>query len=155
MKKLLIALTLVAGTAATPIALSHLDSTAFHQSYRQSVFALMGANFGPMTSMIKGEIPWNDAMFQGWANDLASVTKLDIGRGFPEGSDGGQTRAKPGIWKNWEDFESKTEDLRTEAEALAVVAASGDKKAILQQFQKTGGSCKSCHDDYKSKDYLN
>lgn len=155
MKKLFLALTLVAGTAATPVALSHLDSTAFHVSYRQSVFALLGANFGPMTSMIKGEIPWNDTMFQGWANDLAKVSELDVGRGFPEGSQGGQTRAKPGIWSNWEDFEAKLGDLREQSAALAVIAAGGDKKAILQQFQKTGGSCKSCHDDYKSKDYLN
>ena len=38
---------------------------------------------------------------------------------------------------------------------MAVVAASGNKKAILQQFQKTGGACKNCHDEYKFKDYLN
>ncbi len=38
---------------------------------------------------------------------------------------------------------------------MAEVAGGGNKKAILKQFQKTGGACKACHDEYKSKDYLN
>ena len=93
MKKALSLTALLVGLAATPAAVSHLDPAAFNQSYRQSVFALMGANFGPMTSMIKGEMPWNDAMFQAFAEDLAKVTELNIDRGFPANSKGGLTRA--------------------------------------------------------------
>ena len=83
MKFSIAALALVAGIAAAPSALSHLDSTAFNQSYRQSLFALLGANFGPMTSMVKGEMPWDQARFIGWSDDLAEVAQLDIMRGFP------------------------------------------------------------------------
>ncbi len=155
MKKLFAVLVLLSGLSATPVALSHLDVAAFNQSYRQSLFALMGANFGPMTSMIKGEMPWDDAAFQSYANELAVVSTLDMMRGFPPGSEVGQTRARPAIWKNMADFQSKADALRVEAEKLALVASTGDKRAILQQFQKTGGTCKACHDDYKSKDYLN
>jgi cytochrome c556 len=155
MKKALIVAALTAGVSAAPVALSHLDPTQFNLSYRQSLFALMGANFGPMSSMIKGEIPWDDALFQGWSKDLASVTTLDAARGFPAGSDGGRTRAKPNLWENMDDFNAKMDSLREEAAKMAVVAGSGDKQAILQQFQKTGGACKSCHDEYKAKDYLN
>ena len=75
-------------------------------------------------------------------------------RGFPPGSEGGKTRAKPGIWKNTADFEAKVADLRRESVLMLEVARSGDKKAIMKQFQKTGGTCKACHDEYKSKDYL-
>ncbi len=155
MKKLIARLIVLSGLTATPGALSHLDLTAFNLSYRQSLFAIMGANFGPMSSMIKGEMQWNDTAFQAYARDLASVTKLDLVRGFPVGSDTGQTRAKPGIWDNMQDFQEKLEDLRAESEKLALVTTSGDKRAILKQFQKTGGACKNCHDDYKSKNYLN
>ena len=155
MKKQLCVIGLILGLGGAPIALSHLDNTAFVLSYRQSQFAILGGTFGPMSSMIKGEIPWDDAKFRGWANDLATATQLDFMRSFPPGSDGGRTRAKPGIWDNMEDFESKMNDLKTEAQTMAEVAAGDDKKAILQQFQKTGGTCKACHDDYKSKDYLN
>ena len=155
MKKQFAVLVLLAGLVTAPVALSHLESTAFYQSYRQSAFAIIGANFGPMRSMIKGEMPWDDAMFQGFAKDLATATQLDIARGFPAGTETGRTRAKPNLWENMDDFKSKLADLERESDKLAVVAASGNKKAILQQFQKTGGTCKNCHDEYKSKDYLN
>ena len=155
MKKRIAIAGLVAGLAAAPLALSHLDSTKFHQSYRQSVFAILGANFGPMSSMIKGEMPWDATTFARMASDLANASTLDVARGFAPGTDGGKTRAKPELWKNMDDFNTKWAALGEESEKLAVVAASGDRKAILQQFQKTGGTCKSCHDDYKSKDYLN
>ena len=155
MKKFFIVFSLITGLGVTPVVLSHLDSTAFHLSYRQSAFALLGANFGPMTSMIKGEMPWNDKMFQGFADDLARASKLDFSRGFPPGTEGGRTRAKPQLWENKDDFEEKLADLREEAEKMALVAATRDKRAILRQFQKTGGACKGCHDEYKSKEYLN
>lgn len=153
--KTLASLALVAGIGAAPLALSHLEPDAFNQSYRQSLFAILGANFGPMSSMVKGEIPWDDQRFKGFADDLATATTLDYLRGFPEGSDGGKTRAKPEIWSNKADFESKLNDLRSEAQKLSEVAGSGDQKAIVAQFQATGGACKACHDEYKSKDYLN
>lgn len=155
MKKLFTAVVLLSGLAATPTALSHLDMSAFSLSYRQSLFAVMGANFGPMSSMIKGEMPWDDAAFQGYASDLATAASLDLMRGFPTGSDQGQTRARPEIWQNLDDFQSKIDTLREESEKLALVATTADKRAILKQFQKTGGTCKNCHDDYKSKNYLN
>ncbi len=154
MKKTLTAAALVAGLAATPAALSHLENTAFNQSYRQSLFALLGANLGPMSSMMKGEIPWNQEQFISWAEDLSKASSLDIMRGFPPGSEGGKTRAKPGIWKNTADFEAKVADLRRETVLMVEVAQAGDKKDIMKQFQKTAGTCKACHDDYKSKDYL-
>jgi cytochrome c556 len=155
LKKLFVAVVLLSGLAATPVALSHLDVTAFSLSYRQSLFAVLGANFGPMSSMIKGELPWNDEAFQGYANDLATAASLDLMRGFPPGSDQGQTRARPEIWQNLDDFQSKLNTMREQSEKLALVTTTGDKRAILKQFQKTGGTCKNCHDDYKSKDYMN
>jgi cytochrome c556 len=154
MKSRIAALALVAGIAAAPAALSHLDSTAFPQSYRQSLFALLGANFGPMSSMVKGEMPWDQERFIGWSGDLAKVAELDIMRGFPAGSGTGRTRAKAEIWDNLEDFESKIADLRRETELMAEVARNGDRKELMKQYQKTGGACKACHDEYKSKDYL-
>jgi cytochrome c556 len=154
MKFRIAVLALIAGIAAAPSALSHLDSTAFNQSYRQSLFALLGANFGPMASMVKGEMPWDEARFIGWSGDLAKVAELDIMRGFPAGSGVGRTRAKSEIWDNLEDFEAKIADLRKETALMADVARNGDRRELIKQFQRTGGTCKACHDEYKSKDYL-
>jgi len=154
MKNKIAIILLIAWLGSAPMALSHLDSTAFYQSYRQSLLALLGANFGPMESMLKGEMPWNETMFIHWSEDLARVAQLDIMRGFPAGSDTGRTRAKSTIWDNIDDFESKIADLRRETTLMAEVAANGNKQAFLKQFQITGGTCKACHDEYKSKKYL-
>ena len=118
-------------------------------------FTLVALNFGPMAAMVKGEIPWNQGAFEHYANDMVTVISLDFTRGFPEGSHTGKTRAKPDIWENMADFESKFDDLKSAANALQEAAASGDKEAIVEKFKATGGACKACHDDYKAKDYLN
>ncbi|MEQ9463223.1 MAG: cytochrome c [Haliea sp.] len=143
-----------AALAISPLALSHLDENEFHQSYRQSYFALLGANFGPIGAMVKGEMPWNQEQLQGFANDFAAVSTLNILRGFPEGSEKGTTRAQPEIWSNMEDFASKFDTLKAEAATLQTTVAGGDRGAIAQQVGAVGQACKACHDEYKSKDYL-
>jgi cytochrome c556 len=91
----------------------------------------------------------------GYADQLAALTTLDVMRGFAGGSDKGTTRAKPEIWENKADFESKMNDLTKAVNALQIVANEGtDRKAIAEQVGATGKACKACHDDYKSKDYL-
>jgi cytochrome c556 len=154
-RTVLLAMATAGVVSLSPLALSHFDDKAVPQSYRQSFFAMVATNFGPMVAMVKGEMPWDQDQMQGYANDLATLTTLDILRGFPEGSDKGQTRAKPEIWQNKADFESKMNDLASAAAALQKAAAGGDKKQIAQQVGATGKACKACHDEYKSKEYLN
>ena len=135
-------------------AVAHIERSEPIQSLRQSYFALVGMTFGPMADMVKGKIDWDDATFQRWANDLAAVSTFQVERGFAPGSEEGKTRAKPEIWLDMEDFSEKLANFRQEAAALSEVAMSGDRAAIGEQLGKTGGTCKACHDDYKSKDYL-
>jgi cytochrome c556 len=154
-QKFLLTMTAVAGLALSPWAISHLDDTQIPQSYRQSWFMMIGANFGPMVSMVKGEIPWQENQMAAYADQLAALATLDVMRGFVDGSDKGKTRAKPEIWENNADFRAKLKDLQTATDALQAVAEQGtDRKAIAEQVAATGKVCKACHDEYKSKDYL-
>ena len=148
------ALASVAVLSLSPLAFSHLDENEFHQSYRQSYFALLGANFGPIGAMVKGEMPWNQEQLQGFADDMNAVASLNLLRGFPEGSDKGTTRAQPEIWENSEDFAQKHSDMQSAVKELASVVEGGDRAAIAQQVGAVGQTCKACHDEYKSKDYL-
>ena len=97
-RKHLLAAAAASSLILAPLALAHLNDKEVQQSYRQSWFAMVALNFGPMASTVKGEIPWNDEMMQGWAKDLSTLTTLNVMRGFGEGSDKGTTRAKPEIW---------------------------------------------------------
>jgi cytochrome c556 len=135
-------------------AMSHFDDQQMPQSYRQSYFALLASNFGPMVASVKGEIPWNQTRMENWANDLAALSTLDIMRGFVDGSDKGTTRAKPEIWENKADFTSKMDTLHEELATLQTVTAGGDREAISKQVGAAGKACKSCHDDYKAENHL-
>lgn len=143
-----------AALIGTPVALSHMVKDEPLQSYRQSYFYLLAANFGPIGDMLKGKRPWDEAQLQAFANDLASVAGADVTRAFAPGSDKGTTRARPEIWENMDDFKAKFSDLQEAAMALKAAAASGEKSAVGAAANELGGACKACHDEYKSKDYL-
>ena len=66
------------------------------QSYRLSYFTLIAMNFGSFGAMVKGEMPWDDAMLQTFAKELGALASMDMSRTFGPGTDKGTTRAKPG-----------------------------------------------------------
>lgn len=62
----------------------------------------------------------------------------------------GKTRAKPEIWKTWNDFYSRTQTLAKLAGALEVAAATGDKAKIGAAFKTLGKQgCGGCHKAYR------
>lgn len=145
---------LATALVTAPAVLAHSVKDEPQQSYRQSIFAIIAANFGPIAAMVKGDIPWDQDAMEGYADDLEDIVELDLLRGFAPGSEKGTTRAKPEIWDNMDDFASKLEDLRDAAKALEKAVDSEDRKAIASAVRDTGGACKACHDEYQAKNYL-
>jgi len=135
-------------TAVTALAVK--PEAAIH--YRQSVYTMIGWNFMPMVDMIKNKSPWDNAEFAKHADRIAFLAPQLL-EGFPEGSDkGAETEAKPDIWKNMDDFKSKMSDLVRETKNLSDVAKAGDEAKTREQFKKTAGACKSCHDKYRKEE---
>ena len=118
--------------------------------YRQGVYRVMGWNFGPMAAMAKDEKPYDAAAFARHAEIVAFMSKLPI-EGFIPGSDKGETKAKPEIWSDMDDFKAKLEKMQNEAAKLAEVAKGGDFNAVKAQLGETGKACKACHDKYRNK----
>ena len=118
--------------------------------YRQSAMFLVGQNFGPLAAMAQNKIPYDkDAAIQ-YAGIVAFVSKLPL-RGFQPGTDRGETKAKPEIWENMDDFKAKLEKMQEETAKLAEVAQSGEFNALKAQVGETGKACKACHDKYRNK----
>lgn len=117
--------------------------------YRQAAMTVVGGNFKPMGAMVKGELPFDAAVFARHASDLAAVAGIDMLRAFPEDSEGEGSDAKGEIWLDWADFKAKMEAMQRETAALAKVAAGSDSGAIKEQFAKTAKTCKDCHKAYK------
>jgi len=154
MARIRLAAAAAAVTLLSSLAVAHFDDQQMPQSYRQSYFALLAANFGPMAATVKGEVPWNQQAMEGWAHDLAALSTLNVMRGFADGSEKGTTRAKPEIWQNRADFESKLKDLDEALVALQKTTAGGDRQAIAEAVGTAGKACKACHDEYKAENYL-
>ena len=118
--------------------------------YRQAMMDLVYANFGPVGAMVKGDIPWDDVRVAGYGKDLKAIAGLNAMRGWPAGSEGGESL--PEIWSDMGEFQKKMEAFQAEAAKFGDVAASGDREAIKAQFGATGKTCKSCHDAFKKDD---
>jgi cytochrome c556 len=140
----------VACTASVTAVAAVKPSTAIH--YRQGVYHVIGWNFGPLADMVRGKTPFDAAEFARRAERIAFMAPQLL-EGFPPGSgSGAETRAKPAIWTNFDDFKSKMGDLVDASRKLADVAKSGDEAAMKAQFKVTAGACKACHDKYREQE---
>jgi cytochrome c556 len=118
--------------------------------YRRSAMYLVGANFGPLAAMAQGKRPYDKDAAIKHANIVAFVSKLPL-EGFVPGTDTGETKAKPEIWQDMDDFKAKMDKMNQETAKLSQVAQSGDFEAVKAQVGETGKACKACHDKYKNK----
>lgn len=118
--------------------------------YRKAVFTVMGTHFARIGAMVQGKAPFDAKLAAENAELVASLSKLPWAA-FGEGTDLGDTKAKPEIWKDQAKFKAAAEKMQLEASKLAQAAQTGKEDAIKAAFSATGGSCKACHDDFRSK----
>jgi cytochrome c556 len=118
--------------------------------YRKSALFVMGTNFGPLAAMAKGERPYDKDAAIRYAGIVEFMSKLPWDA-FAPGTEQGDTKAKPEIWLEMEDFRTKSDKMQTEVAKLAQVAKSGDFNALKAQVGETGKACKACHDKFRNK----
>lgn len=118
--------------------------------YRKSAFTLMGAHFGRIGAMAQGKAPFDAKVAAENADLLVTLGKLPW-TAFGEGTDKGDTRAKPEIWKEQAKFREGADKLQEELQKLSVAAKSGNLDAIKTSLGAAGQTCKACHDNYRSK----
>lgn len=72
---------------------------------------------------------------------------------FPAGTgpDIGKTGAKPAIWQDPKDFAAKLTAFQRAAGAFNAAANTGNLDAIHARYADLGGTCKACHDKYRSE----
>jgi len=70
---------------------------------------------------------------------------------FVEGSDKGDTKAKPEIWKEPSKFKEAQEKFNNEILKLNVAAKSGKLEDLKTATAAVGGACKNCHDNFREK----
>lgn len=118
--------------------------------YRQSALFILGQNFAPLAAMAQGKMPYDKDAAAAHAAIVEYMSRLPWDR-FGPGTERGNTKAKPEIWSNLDDFKAKTDKMQSEVGKLAQVAKTGDFNALRAQVGETGKACKACHDDYRNK----
>ena len=68
---------------------------------------------------------------------------------FGEGTDKGDTRAKPEIWKEAAKYKEAADKMQAEIVKLNTAAKAGNIDALKVAFGPAAASCKACHDNFR------
>lgn len=120
---------------------------------RQGQFRLMALNLSYLGAVAKGEAEYNAERAQAAADNLVTVSNINQGFNWPEGSsqlDIANTRAKPEIWENLDDVIAKWQDFGSAAQKMQSAAGEGPDE-IRAAIGAVGGTCKACHERYRAE----
>jgi cytochrome c556 len=155
MKRLLYSLTVsaaaLAGLGAALPAAAQFAKPEDAIKYRQSVMTVIGTHFGRIGAVVQGKAPYDAKTTAENASVVLAMSTLPFSA-FGEGTDkGGNTKAKPEIWKEADKFQAAAKDMQAQVVKLDAAARSGNLDAIKAAFGDTGKACKACHDNYREK----
>lgn len=116
--------------------------------YRKSVMTVLGNHFGRIGAMANGRVPFDAKVAADNAALVETLSKLPF-VAFMEGTDKGETRAKPDIWTDPAKFKQSAEKMQTEVAKLSAAARTGSLDSVKEAFGAAGESCKACHDTFR------
>jgi len=148
MKKVMWAAAAVAGLMTTLPAAAQFARPDDAIKYRKSAFIVMSHHFGRIGAMVQGKTPFDPKVAAENA-DIALLTSRLAYAGFVDGTDKGDTRAKPEVWAENDKFKAAAQKLQDEMGKLNVAAKSGNLDSIKAAFGPVGQACKSCHDHFR------
>lgn len=116
--------------------------------YRKASFTVMAAHFGRIGAMANGRTPYDAKAAADNADVVAALSKLPWSA-FGEGTDKGDTRAKPEIWKEAAKYKEAADKMQAEIVKLNTAAKAGNIDALKAAFGPAAASCKACHDNFR------
>lgn len=116
--------------------------------YRKSALFVMQQNFGRVANMAAGKAPFDARVAADSAAVADFMAKLPWAA-FGEGTDKGDTKAKPEIWMDKAKFDDYAQKMQGEMGKLNAAAKTGNLDSIKAAVAAVGGSCKTCHDAFR------
>ena len=148
MKTTLVGLSLLTGLLCSVSAQAQFAKPEDAIKYRKAGFTLTAAHFGRLGAMAQGKVPFDAKAAAESADVLAVVSKLPF-TAFVEGSDKGETRAKPEIWKESAKFKEAADKNGAEMAKLVAAAKTGNLDNLKAAFGSAAPTCKACHDNFR------
>lgn len=151
MKRLLIAVTAVAGLAASLPAAAQFQKPEDAVKYRQSAMFVMANHFGRIGAMVNGRAPYDAAAASANADVVATMSRLPF-VGFVDGTastNKGGANAK--VWSDKGGFDAAAKKMQDEVAKLAAAAKTNSLDNLKGAFGEVGKTCKGCHDEYRNQ----
>lgn len=150
MKKRLHFATMIVAFAFAAPALAQFKNAEDSIKYRKAAFTVMGQHFGQIGAMVNGRVPFDAQKVKEDAALVRSLSQLPWAA-FGAGTDMGETKAKPEIWKEQAKFKAAAETAMGELSKLDAAAKTGNMDQVKVAFGAAAQSCKACHDAYRGK----
>lgn len=152
-RSLIFAAAVLATVGMSSIALAQAPKPEDEIRYRQSVMNVIGRSFGALGAMAQGKMAFNAQLAADSAAIVDMMSKLPWNSFGPGTDKGAPTKADMKVWSDADKFKEKADKMKSEVTKLAQVAKGGDEAAIKAQVGETGKACKSCHDDFRLKEF--
>ena len=151
MKRFCIALTVVAGG----VGLAHFSHAQQKPEdvikFRKSVMTVQSWHMRPMALMVKGQQPYDAALFT-WYAGVVQQTSHMLPEAFATGSDkGAETKAKPEIWTDADKFKQRIDSFQADTSKLVAAAKAGNLDAVKGPFGAVAKNCGGCHETFRTK----
>jgi cytochrome c556 len=145
----LAAAAIAACLAAGPAAAQFKNADAAIE-YRQGALAVMDNHYDRIGAMVKGKAPFDAAAALANAELVATLARLPWSA-FIEGSDKGDTSARPEVWTQPDKFKADAQKLQDATARLVEAARTGKPDALKTAFGGVSETCRACHDDFRKK----
>jgi cytochrome c556 len=116
--------------------------------YRQSAMALQGNHMSRIVAMANGQVPFDAKVAAEQIDIVATLNRLQFAA-FIDGSDKGNTRAKPEIWAERDKWTAAVTKSQDDVSKLVAAGKGGNLDQIKAAAGAVGQSCKACHDAYQ------
>lgn len=150
MKKLILAAVAVSGLIASLPAAAQFAKPEDAIKYRKAAFTVMATHFGRVGAMANGRIPFDAKAVAENAEIATMMSKLPYAA-FGEGTDKGDTKAKPEIWTEGDKFRAAAAKMQEEMVKLNAATKTGNQDTIKAAFGPVGQACKGCHDNFRKE----
>ena len=141
------AIGLVTTLTALPAAAQFRNADAAIK-YRQSAMSLQGNHMARVFAMANGQVPFDAKVAAENFEIVAMLNRLQF-TAFIDGSDKGNTRAKPEIWSEKDKFNAAIAKSQEDVLKFAAAGKTGSLDQIKAAAGAVGESCKACHDAYQ------
>jgi cytochrome c556 len=149
MKRFLVALAVIAGSAGFAGSVQAQQKPEDVIKYRKAVMTVQSWNMRPLALMVKGQQPYDAALFAWYAGVIQS-TSFMLPDAFAPGSDKGDTKARPEIWKDAGKFKETMDRFNADTLKLVAAARAGNLEAVKGPFGAVAKNCGGCHKQFRA-----